>query len=532
MRVYIKVQNLAIVLAILFVTIVIIGFLKQDSRIVPKHHEICSKQKLNREWTINHRIAQYSSYVIKFSDHFRIESLVILNDYKLENNELSDSIKCVIKLGQKNNEIYVSKVKHAVHTTTQSQQGFKHHTKIICDIVHNHPKMNANFNIAVVDTSHFKTFDSVIFQVPTFIDGTQEKNKEVAHCVHMVHGLQYSNFQTWLLLQNKFGINHFKFYTIDDSLVQGNIINDNIEVIKYDLTSEGFCGSCLEVDQMQCKKIYKMFFDENNKNYQAMWQHEKLQTNDCYLSFKYVYEYVTNYEIDEIIMPRIGDSLTKDFDKCEEKIDCTSIKTLSLYDYSVKLFKSHGKYKVASMAFEYVYFVKFGSKLDDFFKSINNALLLNDTNKVETESNYVTLAIDALANEGQRKHLKFVYKPKHVDHMKRILQAYKSIKCLRKTSMHDTFDRLMFIKVDGKMGRSIFNTNFTETISKHHAMTINLAANMKLLPIDIEHGFVGHYRDEPFTYFQTAVFEITLFDFDIEYYLFFLTHYHSNLCIA
>ena len=52
MRVYIKVQNLAIVLAILFVTIVIIGFLKQDSRIVPKHHEICSKQKytVGQKW--------------------------------------------------------------------------------------------------------------------------------------------------------------------------------------------------------------------------------------------------------------------------------------------------------------------------------------------------------------------------------------------------------------------------------------------------------------------------------------------------
>jgi hypothetical protein len=87
----------------------------------------------------------------------------------------------------------------------------------------------------------------------------------------------------------------------------------------------------------------------------------------------------------------------------------------------------------------------------------------------------------------------------------------------------------MYIRVDGSVGRSIFNTNYTETISQHHAMTIK-SGNVKLLPIDIENGFVGHYKDEPFSYFQTAVFEITSFDFDIDYYLFFLASYRSSLC--
>jgi hypothetical protein len=526
MRFFIKVQNLALFLAILFVTIIIIKFLNEESDPIDLHHKRCSKQKLNREWIVNHKIAQYSSYVIKFPDHFRIESLIVLNDYKLENNEINEGIKCVIKIGNYNNEIYVSKIKHVVHTTTQGLSDVKYHTKIVCDIIHNHPKMNAHFNIAVVDTSHFKTFDDVVFQSPTFIDGTQEKNKEVAHCVHMAHGLQHSNFGTWLLLQNKLGINNIKIYTIDNSLIQHKYSN-NVEVIKYDLSYDGFCG-CLEVDQTECKKIYKMFFGENLFNYREMWQHEKLQTNDCYLSLKYAYEYVTNYETDEIIMPRNENSLTKDFDKREEKINCSSINKMSLYDYSVKLFEAQSKYKVASMAFEYVYFVKFNSKLDDFFNSINKTLQ-NTLNKVESESSYVTLTVDETANEGQRKHIKFFHKPKHEDHMKRILKAYESIKYLVKTPIHDTFDRLMYIRVDGSVGRSIFNTNYTETISQHHAMTIK-SGNVKLLPIDIENGFVGHYKDEPFSYFQTAVFEITSFDFDIDYYLFFLASYRSSLC--
>ena len=524
MRVYVKVRNLALVIVVLVGIIFVFLFLKQKSQADAEHFKNCPKIKSNRKWVINHKIAQYSSYFIQFPSYFRIESLLILSDYKLEKNQVAESIKCIIRFGDNFDEIYVAKIKQAIHTITQSDEAAHHHTKIICDIVDIQSNRLKNVNVAIVDTDYFETFDNVIFQTPTFIDATQDKLQEVAHCVHMVRNIHHSNFETWLTLQKHLGINRQKFYTIDNSLVSF-YFDSSIEIIKYELNFESFCGTCSDVDHTECNKIFSKNFKTDSP--QFIWHHERLHTNDCYLSLKYIYEFVTNYDLDELIFPRHHNS-SNNFDKCEQNFDCSSAKNETFYNYSVRLFDAQDKYKVASITFEYVYFLRFNDKLEDFFNSINN-VLVNDTEHVETESNFITLTIDSNSDESQRKHLKFVYKPKHYDHMRRILKAYKSLKCLFKTETYDRFNRFMYIRVDMKMGKSIFNTKYTETISQHHAISASLS-NIKSLPLEIEQGFVGHFRDEPFTYFQTTVFEITSIDFDLDYYLFYLSKFHTSLC--
>ena len=49
-----------------------------------------------------------------------------------------------------------------------------------------------------------------------------------------------------------------------------------------------------------------------------------INTNDCYMKFRHEYEYVTNYDIDEIIFPRLHS--TNSFEIIDKK-DCHTIIT-------------------------------------------------------------------------------------------------------------------------------------------------------------------------------------------------------------
>lgn len=50
-----------------------------------------------------------------------------------------------------------------------------------------------------------------------------------------------------------------------------------------------------------CRNLFYTWFGDH---FQAFNTQESVATNDCYASFKYDYEFVTNYDFDELILPR------------------------------------------------------------------------------------------------------------------------------------------------------------------------------------------------------------------------------------
>jgi len=69
--------------------------------------------------------------------------------------------------------------------------------------------------------------------------------------------------------------------------------------------------------------------------------HERLQTNDCLLRLKHEYQYVTNYDVDEIIFPRQKKfretSLKCSLNESSMDIKPDKVHLYNIYDYTVGL---------------------------------------------------------------------------------------------------------------------------------------------------------------------------------------------------
>jgi hypothetical protein len=84
--------------------------------------------------------------------------------------------------------------------------------------------------------------------------------------------------------------------------------------------------------------------------------HERLQTNDCLLRLKHEYQYVTNYDVDEIIFPRKKKFNRETSLKCslnESSMDIKpdQVQLYNIYDYTVGLDGLYSSYIVKKLHF-------------------------------------------------------------------------------------------------------------------------------------------------------------------------------------
>jgi hypothetical protein len=495
MRVYIKFRNFLFSLT-LTVSISIVIYLIYTNHIETKreYHEKCPNLKENNKWVINNKIVQYSSYLIKLDNNkFHIEALIIHST----STPINKNMKCLIRYYQ--NGFLITPITNTVHITTSSDYGIIYQTKIICDLPNDNLK---NINIAVIDSNDFERIDQVIFQTPTFIDATLPKLQQVAHCGHMVRGINRESFYTWIKLQRMIGINRMKFYSIDKSTPIDQF-DTNIEIIDYDVDFSKVCGDCPSRNSA-CELIYDMYFKRIHHP-QTLRLHEKLQANDCYLSLKYNYEFITNYDLDEIIYPRGPSKPSAQLD-CD-KINCNESNNMSIYNYAVGLFEN--RQKITSLTFENVHFFKLNRFFHTFFSSIDiTNIPADDTQR------FIPLLIDD--TNKQLEYLKFIYQPEDLDSLSMLLKQYNSTKCLITEDKSNQFDRLMYAKLDIKTGGSILSTKYIE--------------QLKSATLPIENGFIGHFRDEPFSYFQSSTLHVSSIGFDLDYYLFFLKNFYISFC--
>lgn len=241
--------------------------------------------------------------------------------------------------------------------------------------------------------------------------------------------------------------------------------------------------------------------------------YENVATNDCYASFKYTHEFVTNYDFDELIFPR-RIIPTRNISNISQQLSCpTTTKSIySLYNYITDLIRQvddNNSKKISFLSFEHMLF--FDHIPESFLTQLDNAIRGDET-----------------------KLLKFVYKESSelngtfefnsdldMDYAKMVMKSKSMVKCLNKTisNLALKFNRVEAIWLNRRKGKSVFNTKYVELINQHYAQQINEDAIKLNVPVDL--GFVNHYREKinsPFFRFKYQFNEH--FKVDIESYYF------------
>ncbi len=86
-----------------------------------------------------------------------------------------------------------------------------------------------------------------------------------------------------------------------------NVNKTLVEIVDYSFSPEDVCKKQMSDKSIhakllldECLQTYKAYFDFDDSSVYNM--HERINTNDCFSTLGHDYEYLTNYDIDEVII--------------------------------------------------------------------------------------------------------------------------------------------------------------------------------------------------------------------------------------
>jgi hypothetical protein len=492
------------------------------------------------EWIFNFNVSQYSSIISgDFDKDIFIESLFLFDVAKNYFNLLND-LRCFIKI---NEQVWLLKLDDllgvdGVQILYYSNFLWKARCKIEKNI---HKNKFSDINVAIIDVSYFEYYikkfdrkDSLLtVQQPNYINISIDKYKQVANCVHMLTRIDDSRFviiKNWIQIQQQIGYSKIRFYTYHVNkkyikLLQEINSNNFIELINYPVLFEDICNwhikqyeknpeSKLAIFLLNnCERAHDLHFQLTDE--QIYYSHERMNTNDCLLKYKYTYEYLTNYDIDEIIFPRFlstnsFENLFDDQTTCKsvKLMDESKLKQYNIYDYIESLFKKYNNDEIGSLKFEHVVFI------EDHQNLTRDLLNFHQEKESVFKFNYINNYIDFKINAKNRIL---------IQNFKQIIQL---VKCLNETYMkNDRFNykwnNLYATKIDIRDGKSIFKTDHVESFNQHFAK--KLKPGVKIFNVPISDGFVSHMRDHLFGFFRGQTYSFDYLKFDFEYYLYLIS---------
>jgi hypothetical protein len=539
----------------------------------------------NNEWLINNNIIQYSSYVIlKSQNQTRIESIIILIEPDatpdLMSNPMSpdpvsvSSLRCVVKSKDDNLEFHtVTELYHHVENiqhTNFNLMGKMY--KVSCHIETNSDKPDdyTHWTVAIIENKAFdETLDRfdedrkispvsyIQFQVAKKIDGRKAKKKAVAHCVHSVYDLdaitstssvtndnqRLKSMTNFLNLQYSVSMGNIRIYIkrqrSNTDFLLTEIFNDprKFTLIHYPLSYAELCKKPIEFienhpnskayDHMykQCRLAYKLYF-------QALvvpgtWNmHEVITSNDCYINFRYLYEFVTNFDFDELIIPhrsRMGDKQTY-----YHKMDANNVSMchaepvkFDIYNYSSHLFQRYSANNVGAILLSHVVMVPFVDDLNQFFITLDLYL-----------KNHSSIGFNESISVQYRSIELFIRNEEDVDYARDLIRLYSLVKYLndeyigKSSEVSHNFNRAVAIHMPIRLGKAIFNTDFCEVLNVH-GPDFNRGNTTEVNNMDLL-----HFREDvdSFTnqYYQLSIKSIFV---DMEYYHFILRKLTNFVCL-
>ena len=494
----------------------------------------------SNKWIFNFNVSQYSSIIsVDINNDILIEALFLF-DVPKNYFSLKNDLRCLIKIKE---QVWLLELDEllgvdGIQIIYYSNFLWRARCKIDRNV---HKNTFLDLQIAIIDVSYFDYYseifddgDSLItLQQPNFINTSIGKNNQIANCVHMLTRIDDSRFQNlknWIQIQQDIGFSKIRFYTyhVDPKYInflQEMYKNDFIDIIKYPVLFDDICEWHLKQYEKNpesklaifllnnCEKAHELHFKLTDE--QIYYSHERMNTNDCLLNYKYLYEYLTNYDIDEIIFPRLlsTNSFDRLFDnrtKCKDikLIDKSELKKYSIYDFAHSLFTKYSDRKIGSLKFEHVLFIEDHLNLTRDMLNFNRDK--DNVFKIENNHNHIYYEINS-ENEILVEKFK---------------QIIRMVECLNETYMKNgrfkyKWNNLYGTKIDSRDGKSIFNTDHVESINQHFAK--QLKPGMKTFNVPISDGFVSHMRDHLTGFYKEQMYPFDYLQFDFEYYVFLLS---------
>jgi hypothetical protein len=326
---------------------------------------------LNNNWMYNVNLMQFSSYIIIKDDKNRnLEGMVYVNA-----DPRDSDLRCLIYSNGMDKPI-VLKVK------TMYKLAVFYVRKIICEF-EDIPGFSLNelvtaivfendFNYDLSQPSRF-TKDIINYQIPQIIEVQEPRIKDVGICLQFVSRV-YPGIYNWVKLHQDFKAAELVMYdgSHDKSLrklLSKSFQKPFTDIYDYNTAENDICNNKIILSY---KTKFTSIFTDYRRKCSATYQstlarsydgnHNHLSANDCYIKLNYKYEFVTLYDLDELIIPRYYDGSkiieTSANNVCTNRSHVCTIKPifLSMYDYFVKLINKsfhHDSSKLRSIQFSH-----------------------------------------------------------------------------------------------------------------------------------------------------------------------------------
>jgi hypothetical protein len=248
------------------------------------------------------------------------------------------------------------------------------------------------------------------------------------------------------------------------------------------------------------------------------------------MSYKNVYQYLSNYDVDELIFPRLPETNHFNIAKIKEK-NCVEThekltkrlkrpQSTMIDDFIETLVEKYGQ-NVSHFRFENFLVLE---KYDIMLKKLKN----NELEKVTINSTIETL----LKYDSLDTSLSFTFRNKtdyeYLDSLKKLVIFTKCIKNELISSnsglLKSIWLRLLASPVYVQPGKSIYNTDLIESLNQHATLRTKNGSTHVLVPHHV--GYVSHFRSRDFST-KANIGSIQNLKLDVDY-LFFLVRFSKS----
>jgi hypothetical protein len=561
--------------------VLIVEFYLGQSRSTSNLASIGIGEKINKtiffyesfKWMLNNRIYQYAAHLLVKNDKiFQIDSIIVTRE-DFSENSVKQAFRCVLKSIKNDYEkkYRISSVTNFVSNTKRIKCDVD--LEIVDDIsiaiinLFDFKTNSLSFSETDLDSAHLKLPESMInFQKSNLIFIPEKKLNQVAHCVHYTYNIVSEDvikIMKWIDFQKKIGIKKIILYESSIHKLLENTIkkiydSEFVEVRPYYINFDALCETHrlnilksqdlvqYQIMKDQCEDAFYNVFDNPTYSSKNRWKHQKITSNDCYLSLQHVYQFVSYYDFDEIIYPRkfkIDNHVNFETNcKIESLCNYQNLKNSEkhdLYSFIVKLIndKSKSMNEISSLYFTNAVYLE---------QNFHVKKLTNDLKElIKNNQSYFQLDSQTIENSSIAKvHLKFTHHyghffliyPKDYQYIKNLYDSYNLIECIHEKifnqldeTLDPTFKRYLILATNREhhMGKSIHNTDNVFAVFTHYST--NVKSGTRVLEVSTTDGVLSHFRSDLFFLARQLKSSITNLKIDFEYYHHIISNY-SNIC--
>jgi hypothetical protein len=484
---------------------------------------------------VNNNVMQYSSYILRKkingSNTLSIRTSLILDSKRLSGDVFNNSTYTCLLKSIRNGKIIEIPATHVITLVHRTPK------KVYCSLNNDLDIEIEHILVAIIRAGDFSetintknwTVDKNIlpyyminFQNPKIVDVPEKKIKSVAMCTQFCYQLPPSIVE-WVKIHEILKVSQIVLYdsTIDNSLtnlINRNNLNHIVEVRSYYLNETETCdikkidGSKDTEELLSFEKMCKDFVNRIKfvkSLFHTRLIHDDTSANDCYSTEGEKYEFITVYDLDEIVFPRKSDkneinlSCNKNNDTCSQN---SSI-PFSLYDYCIDIVKNHFSHDIIhlqSIFFDSALYLPVDTKIRNLIIDLKNV----------SKSENVTFPINVYVSHGVNQKHPFEINKEDLDFIKNLVNEYETAECLYSkyedvlNENFPNFARFFFLDHEVKRGlQSPYKgIHYTDNVLAFYTHGAYIPGHFKSPSWYLRSTyFLTHFRLDPSEYFNNNI---------------------------